>query len=104
MWSRRPRSSERHSWTKTLARSMSSVTTPTWARTSEIRGTPARQKRQDATERAAAGAAPTGGAAGRDQVAARAEDERARIGPLDGVGGGLEAGRRPLDDRPQDFL
>ena len=30
------RSSERHSWTNTLARSMSSVTTPTWARTSAI--------------------------------------------------------------------
>ena len=34
--SRRSRSSARHSWTKTLARSMSSVTTPTCARTSEI--------------------------------------------------------------------
>ena len=40
----------------------------------------------------------------RDQVDARAEHERARVGRLDGVGRGLEPGGRPLDDRPQDFL
>ena len=29
---------------------------------------------------------------------------RARVAGLDEIGGGLEPGRRPLDDRPQDFL
>ena len=53
---------------------MSSVTTPTWARTSEIRWTPG------------------------------PNTERTRVGRLDRVGGGLEAGGRPLDDRPQDVL
>ncbi len=40
----------------------------------------------------------------RDQVDAGAEHQRARVGRLDRVGGGLEPGGRPLDDRPQDFL
>ena len=38
MASRRSVASARHSWTKTLARPTSSVTTPTWARTSAIEG------------------------------------------------------------------
>jgi len=40
----------------------------------------------------------------RDELDAGPEGGRARIGRLDGIGGGFEAIGRALDDRPQDFL